>query len=165
MGMHAAPGAPGARGDPGRASGADPGRAWARPDPIAAFDGALVDVLARRLGGRERVRALALELGIVDERDLAIELAGRSGLPFVGLRGRSIDPRLLRYVPFSFCRAHRLVPVRLDDDGLAVACTVPLDAVRHLERRLPGVRVLPMIALSTEIDELLARSLHLVVES
>jgi hypothetical protein len=82
---------------------------------------AILDMLERRARPGERPEEALLDLGLVDGRDFALELAIRSGLPYSGLRGFIPDPRLFLYVPVATAVAQRVCPLVLVDDSLKLA--------------------------------------------
>jgi type II secretory ATPase GspE/PulE/Tfp pilus assembly ATPase PilB-like protein len=78
-------------------------------------------------------------------------------VPLVTLKDQRPDPLLLTYVPVHLCRRHNLVPVKLDKEGLVVVMEDPTD-LRLLDelRELSGLRIKPVLALTAEIQEVLA---------
>lgn len=119
---------------------------------------AALDVLERRARPGERPEEALLDSGLVDDRDFAIELALRSGLPYGGLRGFIPDPKLFLYIPVATAVAQRVCPLVLVDDSLKLASV-------YLDPDLLGVRTrFPNLDLALVIvprDELLD-SLRLV---
>ncbi len=81
----------------------------------------ILDVLERRARPGERPEEALLDLGLLDEREFAVELALRSGLPYGGLRGFIPDPKLFLYVPVATAVAQRVCPLVLVDDSLKLA--------------------------------------------
>lgn len=82
---------------------------------------AILDLLERRARPGERPEEVLLDLGLVDDRDFALELALRSGLSYGGLRGFIPDPKLFLYVPVATAVAQRVCPLVLVDDSLKLA--------------------------------------------
>ena len=78
-------------------------------------------MLARRARPGERPEEALLDLGLLDDRDFALELAFRSGLPYGGLRGFIPDPQLFLYVPVATAVTQRVCPLVLVDESLKLA--------------------------------------------
>ncbi|HET7567398.1 MAG TPA: hypothetical protein VFJ91_05360 [Gaiellaceae bacterium] len=105
----------------------------------------LLGLLAERARPGERPEEVLLDLGLVSDRDFAMELAVRSGLPFTDLRDFVPDERLFLYVPLVNAISERVVPIVLVDDRLHVASV-------YLQPRLEGVRRhFPKLDLAIEI--------------
>lgn len=118
----------------------------------------VLEVLQRQGRPGERGEDVLLDRGLLDERELAVELALRSGRQFVGLRGFLPDARLFLYVPLATAVAQRVCPLVLVGDSLKVASAYldpDLDGVRE---RFPQLDVELVVA--TRGDVLAA--LHLV---
>jgi len=111
----------------------------------------LLAVLGRRARPGERPEEMLIDLGLVGERELAVELSARSGLPFTGLRGVRVDAKLFMYLPFQLAQAERCCPLSLEDEVLEVASTwlePDLDSVR---RRFPQLKIKLLIAPRSEV--------------
>lgn len=111
-------------------------------DPSALRTAALaglLDAIESRPG--ERPEETLLDLGLVDDRRLALSLAFRSGRAFQGLRGVVADARLFLYVPFSVANRERLLPLRLAGDTLQIASAFLDPDLGYLEGRFPNLHV------------------------
>ncbi len=95
--------------------------------------------------------------GLVSEDDLVHALAGQMHLAVVDLRAVTPSPAAVGLLPRDFIVRHRLLPLRLDDNGgLVVAMTNPLDVVVVDEVRLrTKKRVVPAICTESAFDEAL----------
>ncbi len=95
--------------------------------------------------------------GLVSEDDLIHALAGQMHLAVVDLRAVTPNPAAVGLLPRDFIVRHRLLPLRLDDDGsLVIAMTNPLDVVVIDEVRLRTKRrVVPVICAESAFDEAL----------
>ncbi len=91
------------------------------------------------------------------DADEPLALALRSGLPFCGLRGFAVDPRLWHYVPTEIARRERVVPVVLVGDVLKVAAPSPDADLARVRRSFPQLEVELHLARPDEVDEVLAR--------
>lgn len=89
--------------------------------------------------------------------DDALRIALDAGLPYTGLRGFDVDPRLWHYVPQRLALAERIVPVILVGDTLTVAATRPDPDLTHLRAAFPNLQLSVAIAPTAEIDQLLRR--------
>ena len=117
---------------------------------------ALRAALAGRARPGERPEETLFDLGLLSSRDFALELAARSGLPFLGLRGFLVDERLLLYVPHALALAERVCPIVMVGDSLKVATAYlepDLDSVRS---RFPHLDIELVVAPRDEILEALS---------
>ncbi|MGQ0463965.1 MAG: GspE/PulE family protein [Sporichthyaceae bacterium] len=98
--------------------------------------------------------ALLVELGALDERDLAQALAHASGFPYTDLRGREPSAAALQAVPQALAQQMGLVPLRILDDGrLEIAAADPanirgLTNVARIAQRELAVLVAPASSIS-----------------
>lgn len=88
--------------------------------------------------------------------DDALRLALESGLPYTGLRGFDVDPRLLRYIPLQHAAKAQVVPVILIGDTLKVASATADPDLAAIRKAFPNLRLDVVIAPAAEI----AASLH-----
>ena len=116
----------------------------------------LLDLIAERARPGERPEELLLDLGLVNDRDFAMELAVRSGLPFTDLRTFVPDERLFLYVPLVTAIQERVVPLVLVEDTLHVASVYAeprLEGVRrHFPRLLVSVEIAPRSQILAALD-------------
>lgn len=133
----------------------DPGAAGAIARKLADMGGANVEDLTRPLAPGERPEERLLSLGLMSDRDLAIQLAERSGLDMVGLRGLALDPRLFHYLPLDICERERVVPIDVDADRLTVATAFLEPDLSLVEQRFPALPVELQIAPHGEVREAL----------
>lgn len=137
---------------------AELGRATAMP---VAHDSAShgVDAIARALGRRsragERPEEMLLDLGVVDERELALELSASSGRPFTGLRGFVPDPTLFLYVPVATAVQERVCPLLLVGDSLKLASAYLDPDLLSVRTRFPNLELDLVVAPRSEILEAL----------
>lgn len=113
----------------------------------------LLDAIESRPG--ERPEETLLDLGLVEDRRLALSLALHSGRRFEGLRGLVVDPRLFLYLPLSVAVRERLVPITLAGDRLVVASAFLDPDLGYLSGRFPSLQVDLVIAPRNEILEAL----------
>ena len=116
------------------------------------------DALARQQQAGGRLGEVLVAAGLVSEDDLIHALAGQMHLSVVDLRAVTPNPAAVGLLPRDFIVRHRLLPLRLDDDGgLVIAMTNPLDVVVIDEVRLRTKRnVVPAICAESAFDEALS---------
>jgi general secretion pathway protein E len=140
----------------------------------AVFDWARygeVLVRAGRLSPRDLERALAatnemggaldvalVSLGLVSEADAAHALAEYLGVPFVPGEQFPDSPLEANGLLPEFLRAHRVLPLAIEDGQLHVAMRAPYDmfVVKAL-RLTTGMAVYPAVGLASDIDKALQR--------
>ena len=123
---------------------------------------ALMHELARRARPGERPEELLFDLGLVSDRDFALELAIRSATGYLGLRDFLPDHRLFLYLPLQVALAERLCPIVLVGDSLKVASAF-LDAdLSVVRRRFPHLDVELVLSPRSEILVALQHLAHLV---
>lgn len=115
----------------------------------------LLDVLATRPG--ERPEDVLLDLKLVDERDLALSLAFRSGRAFAGLRDFEPDHRLFLYVPLHVAQRERVVPLVLVGDSLKIASAYLDPDLGFLRQRFPNLHLELVVSPRRELLEALQR--------
>jgi hypothetical protein len=99
----------------------------------------------------ERPEELLLDLGLLSERDLALELARASSLTYCGLRGFSPDPRLFLYLPLHVALRERLCPLVLVGDSMKLATAFVDPDLTYLTRRFPKLELELVVATRGEI--------------
>ena len=128
-------------------------------------------VRAGKLGARDLERALAAQhemggaldavlvnLGLVSELDAARALAEHLNLPFVAADAfPDALPDLPGLLP-DFLKAHRVLPLAVEDGRLEIAMRAPQDAfVLKALRLTTGLAVQPAVGLASDIDKALLR--------
>lgn len=69
----------------------------------------------------KRIGETLVDMGVLNERDLTEFLGELLQMPVVDLRRDNPEPDVLALIPEQIVRAHKVVPIRLDYDGLQVA--------------------------------------------
>ncbi len=106
----------------------------------------------------EKIGVLLVTLGLCAQRDVAEALAAQLGLPFVEASGYPEFPILEERVSARFLREARALPVREDEEQLALAMADPTDDYTiGAFRMVTGRDVLPMVAIPTELEAALER--------
>ena len=127
-------------------------------EPRRAQLEALVEVLARHSGPGARPEDLLVDYGLVPDREVAIEVALHTGLPFRGLRGYRPDPALFTYLPFAEAIEKRICPLSLDGDTLTVASAWADPDLSSVKDRFPNLEFELMIAPREEIIDALTQA-------
>ncbi len=107
---------------------------------------------------REKIGTILLRLGMVSGRDLADALADQLDIPIAQAGDFPELPLLEERLSAKFLRDSQAVPLREDDEELALAVADPTDSfVLSAVQMASGKRVRPYIAAPNEIDAALER--------
>jgi general secretion pathway protein E len=107
---------------------------------------------------RDKIGLILLRLGMVSGRDLADALADQLDLPLAQATDFPELPLLEERLSSKFLRDAQAVPLREDDEELALAIADPTDSyVLSAVQMASGKRVRPYIAASNDIDAALER--------
>jgi hypothetical protein len=117
---------------------------------------ALLGALMPRTRPGERAEEVLLDLGIVSDRDFALELSVRAGLSMVGLRGFAPDEKLFLYLPVSVAQRERIIPLVLVGDSLKLASAYLDPDLSYVRGRFPHLELELVIASRGEILAALA---------
>ena len=79
----------------------------------------------KRLGGRQKIGALLVKKGFIDEKTLTYFLSKHFGLPMIDLSSIIPDPTLLELVPAHIARKYEILPISKDGPHLKVAISDP----------------------------------------
>ncbi len=75
-----------------------------------------------------RLEEVLLQQSLITEEELLQAQSQQLGIPFwKTLSDSEFDAALMRQIPLTFARQHKLVPIRTDDDAVLVAVHDPLD--------------------------------------
>ena len=119
----------------------------------------LDEALLQQSASGKRLGELLVELGAIDDFDLARVLATRLNLPLADLRQSTPEDDAIALVPEAMARANVAIPVRRTDDGLQIAMAFPQDAAAVEQMRgSAGVAVVPMIAPPSDIRRAIDKS-------
>jgi hypothetical protein len=117
---------------------------------------ALLGALGPRTRPGERPEEVLLDLGIVSDRDFALELSLRAGLPMSGLRGFVPDEKLFLYVPVSLAQRERVCPLVLVGSSLKLATAYLDPDLSYVRSRFPHLELELVVAARSEILAALA---------
>ncbi|HEY7903261.1 MAG TPA: type II secretion system ATPase GspE [Casimicrobiaceae bacterium] len=105
-----------------------------------------------------KLGALLVTLGLCAQRDVTEALAAQLGLPVLDAASYPELPVLEERVSARFLREARALPVREDDNELALAMADPTDTYTiGAFEMVTGRAVRPMVAIPTELDAALER--------
>jgi general secretion pathway protein E len=109
-------------------------------------------------GSRDKIGAILLRLGMVSGRDLADALADQLDIPIAQATDYPEIPLMEERISAKFLRDAQAVPLREDDEELALAIADPTDSyVISAVQMASGKRVKPYIAAPNEIDAAIER--------
>lgn len=102
--------------------------------------------------GRSLVKSLA-ELGYATEEDVAKAIAQATGLPYVRLAEREVNPTAVALIPSELARRYEMLPIDLDNGQLIVAVSDPSNvfAIDDL-RIMTGYEIKPVVSTQSEIQ-------------
>ena len=119
----------------------------------------LDEALLQQSASGKRLGELLVELGAIDDFDLARVLATRLNLPLADLRQSTPEDDAIALVPEAMARANVAIPVRRTDEGLQIAMAFPQDAAAVDQMRgSAGLAVVPMIAPPSDIRRAIDKS-------
>lgn len=120
------------------------------------------DVVALARSQREPAEFLCdtlVRLGHITENALVRSLQKNLGIDFIDLRETEINTSTASIIPMDICQRHRIVPVRIEAGQLILAMADPSDLMLCDNlTRVTGLKVVPYIAVSSEITAALART-------
>lgn len=107
-------------------------------------------LLKQRVSGK-RLGTLLVELGALDERDLATALGEHLGVAVIDLRRRAPEPEAVQLLGETVARSLRALPLTLVDDVLQVVVADPSDQLTDELRSATGLEVALVVASATDI--------------
>lgn len=113
-------------------------------------------LLKQRVSGK-RLGTLLVELGAVDERDLATALGEHFGVAVIDLRKQAPDPEAVQRLPENSARSLLALPLRLTEGVLEVAVADPSDQLADELATTTGCEVALLVASATDIRRAIDR--------
>ncbi|HEX7188650.1 MAG TPA: GspE/PulE family protein [Actinomycetes bacterium] len=113
-------------------------------------------LLKQRVSGK-RLGSLLVELGAVDERDLATALGEHFGVAVIDLRRRAPVPEAIQRLPEASARSLLALPLQFSNGMLEVAVADPSDDALEQLRALTGMPVALLVASATDIRRAIDR--------
>ena len=112
----------------------------------------LAQALMQQVTSGQRIGTLLVELGAIDERDLAKALSTQLHVPLVDLSQQTPTPEAIELMPESVSRSHLAVPLVIDIDGLTVAVSDPNPELAKILANACGQVVRLVIAPRSDIQ-------------
>src|SRR4030042_1196184 len=114
--------------------------------------------LQKEKGGGIQLGQAILELGLIDEKQLARALAAQRGMEYIDVAGMEVEQSVIEQVPSQMANAYRVVPLEYDKskNTMVVAIDSPdnFKATDDLST-LMGFKVQAKVTLPGALDELL----------
>ncbi len=104
-------------------------------------------------GDGRRLGTILIENGWLKPESLAMALSVHLNLPFIDLKRHRIRPEAVQMIPEELARRHRLIPMDIVDETLAVVMEDPTDiqVIEELQA-VTGGSVKPMVGVSNDIQ-------------
>jgi type IV pilus assembly protein PilB len=118
----------------------------------------LIEALLQQSASGQRIGQLLVEVGALDEHDLAEMLAEQFDLPLTDLRQSAPEPDAVAMLAESVARTVNAVPLEVDGDELVVAVADPSDHFRQLLTESCGRPVVLQVAAASDIRRAIDRS-------
>lgn len=100
-----------------------------------------------------------VRLGHISENGLVRALQKHLEIDFIDLRETEINQSVVSIIPQDICQRHRIIPVRMESGQLTLAMADPSDLMLCDNiTRITGLKVVPYIAVSSEISAALVRA-------
>ena len=124
----------------------------------------LAEALLQQSVSGQRLGSLLVDLGALDDLDLARALSAHFDLPLADLRQDEPDEDAIALVPEGMARGYTAIPMRRSEAGLEVAMASPTDrdAVEAMAGAA-GVRVIPLVAPPSDIRRAIDKSYRALV--
>jgi type IV pilus assembly protein PilB len=120
-------------------------------------------LLKQRVSGK-RLGTLLVELGLLDERDLATALGEHFGVAVIDLRRRAPDPEAVSRLQETVARTLLSLPVAVIDGILQVAVADPSDQLSDQLRTATGMEIALVVASGTDIRRAVDRAYRAVAD-
>jgi type IV pilus assembly protein PilB len=110
--------------------------------------------IQKKEGGR--LGSILVKLGYIDEVKIAEFLSQQYGVPFVDLKSKQIDPKILSLIPKDLCKKYMVVPFDRAGNTLHVAIVDPSNAYALEDLRfITGYTIKPYVAVESTISQIL----------
>lgn len=95
----------------------------------------LEEALLQQGSSGKRLGTLLVELGLVNERQLAQAIATQTSLPLIDLRQQVPHPEAIAVLPEALARSYTAVPIKMEGKTLHIAVADPVssDAIKALQ--------------------------------
>jgi type IV pilus assembly protein PilB len=112
----------------------------------------VAEALLQQPASGKRIGTLLVELGVLDERNLAATVADQLGLPLADLSRQVPEPEALKLLPEAVARSLRAMPLRITAAGLEIALADPGPRVRADLARAAGREVILLVAPASDVE-------------
>lgn len=90
---------------------------------------------------------------LVSEEDIVKTKSLSSGIPYVRLQGKRLEPKILKLIPKDYCDKHNVVPFEASEGQIKVAMVDPYDVqVIDFVEKKSNLMVIPYITSKGSID-------------
>ena len=112
----------------------------------------LSEALLQQSASGKRLGTLLVELGVLDQRDLAATLSEQLHLPLADLSRLSPEPEALKLLPEAVARSSHALPLRVTAAGLEVAVADPGPRLKDELATAAGVNVILSVAPASDVQ-------------
>ena len=112
----------------------------------------VAEALVQQPASGKRLGTLLVELGVLDERNLAATVADQLGLPLADLSRQVPEPEALKLLPEAVARRLRAIPLRITAAGLEIALADPGPKNRAELARAAGREVILLVAPASDVE-------------
>lgn len=120
----------------------------------------LNEALLQQSVTEKRIGALLVEIGALDEANLAAAIGHQANIPIADLRENDPQADALALIPESIARSTNSIPIRLTDEGIELAIADPFDeeTLTRLSTTVSGRKLLLFVAPPSDIRRTIDRS-------
>ncbi len=126
----------------------------------------LEEALAEQKRSKEKLGKILVRKGYLNEDQLLEVLEFALGIPRVQLNRLNIDPQVVRVLPATLIRRHRILPIGVKQNRITLVMADPLnyEAIDDV-RILTNLDVLPVMAAEKELDAAIQQFTTLQVDT
>ena len=118
----------------------------------------LQTAFAKQAESGDALTRVLVEEGMLDENTLARAMATHMGVEFISLADMAVDAGAASLIPEALARRYGVMPIGFEGDDLVVAMSDPGNVlVMDDIRAITGLRVIPKVATSSDIDDAVRR--------
>ena len=118
------------------------------------IDAQELDLARKRKESNEFLSDFFVRMGVLTESRIMVALQKHLGIELIDLREITISQHVARCLPKELCEKSRLIPIRLEGNALTIAMADPSDIITCDNiGRVTGLRVIPLLAASSQISE------------
>ncbi len=122
----------------------------------------LKSVLEEQKKTHEKVGQIFVQRGVISPSALTKVLSAQTNLPSINIENYKIDPAVISVLPEQFIRTNLIIPLRIADNTIEVACVPPINPEALEEARLiSGLRIKPFLITEAEFEQALNKMYNL----